>query len=143
VNALWSWLTTPPTYESVLDPFAALYLAVFSIGFVFSAYASGPGANRFDHDARFEGMQRWATAGIGVFGAGLFFFAVRALQINPLSFGAPIWMLASVIALAIFAVRFAIWWKTAASLRMVHRRHSARIGHIGAGTDAVHDVNTG
>jgi NhaP-type Na+/H+ or K+/H+ antiporter len=114
VDALWSWLTTPPTYQQVLGPLTALYLAIFSVGFVVSAYISGPGANRIDHDdARFDGVQRWATAGIGVFGAGLFFFIVRALQINPLSFGAPIWMLVSVIALAVFAVRFAVWWKTA------------------------------
>jgi hypothetical protein len=131
VTALWSWLTTPPTYQGVLDAFTALYLVVFALGFVASAYLSGPRASQPSVTTRSEGLRRWATTGAAVFGAGLFFFAVRALQINPLTFGAPIWMVACVIVLLIFAARFVLWWKRAPSASSIPL-DQGRIGLIGS-----------
>ena len=114
MDALWRWLTTPPTYEGALDAFGAAYLLVFAAGFVVSAYVSGPDANRFTGNSiRPEDARHWAMVGLGVFGIGLFFFAVRALQIDPLSFGEPIWMVGCVIALVVALVRFTIWLRHA------------------------------
>ena len=41
---------------------------------------------------------RWAAIGLIVFGLGLFFFLIRLLQINPLSFGLRIWLWLSLLA---------------------------------------------
>jgi hypothetical protein len=53
-------------------------------------------------------VRRNARIALWIFGAGLFFFGVRALGINPFSFGAPIWLwlclLALVVAVAYFVV---------------------------------------
>ena len=46
-----------------------------------------------------------------MFGAGLFFFGARVMQINPLSFGEPKWLVGSVVAV-IAAARCVDWWRT-------------------------------
>lgn len=113
LNAIWSWLNTPPDTGEVLDPLAALYLVVFAGGFIVSAYLAGLGADQVARNAiQLAGLQQWATVGLWIFGPGLFFFGMRAFQINPLSFGEPIWLVASVIALLIGAVRCVDWWRT-------------------------------
>jgi hypothetical protein len=113
MTALWTWLITPPTTDSVLDLFGIVYLIVFAGGFVVCAYASGPGAAHVARNTvQLQGILQWANIGLAVFGTGLFFFGVRALQIDPLSFGAPIWMVAMVLVLAVAAVRCRSWWTT-------------------------------
>ena len=144
--AIWSWLNTPPGFREVLDPFGALYLIVFSLGFVVSAYLAGPGADWLARNPiQLAGIQHWAAAGLWIFGAGLFFFGMRALQINPLSFGEPIWMVASVIALLIAVVRCAEWWRTVypaelaahvPSVTGVHHQQFASTGGNAAPTSA-------
>jgi hypothetical protein len=112
LDAGWSWLITPPGANNVFAPFGAAYFFIFSIGFVASSYLLGPGAELIAKNAsKLEGLKRWATIGLWVFGMGLFFFGVRALQINPLWFGAPVWMVICVIALLAVASRFLIWWR--------------------------------
>jgi hypothetical protein len=109
----WTWLNTPPTVEQVLDPFAVVYLLVFGVGFVASAYLNGPHAAPLAGNAiQREGIVHWSFVGLWIFGPGLFFFGVRALQINPLSMGEPIWLVASVIAAAIAGIRCVQWWRT-------------------------------
>jgi hypothetical protein len=113
VNGVWSWLVTPPGTDTVFDPFGAVFVLVFGVGFVASSYLSGPGvAGAARNPVQRAGIARWASIGVPIFGAGLFFFGVRALQINPLSFGAPIWMVGTVVVLAIAAIRCAVWWRT-------------------------------
>jgi hypothetical protein len=109
---VWTRLTTPPDAAGVLTPFAALYLAVFAAGFVASAYVTGPAAEAIARNpAQLSGLRHWARIGLWIFGAGLFFFGMRALQINPLSFAAPIWLALSTIAAIIFIIRCASWWR--------------------------------
>ena len=97
----------------MLRPAAALFLAVFAAGFVVSAFLTAPAAARIARNpVQLYGFQHWGSVGLWVFGAGLFFFGVRALQINPLSFGAPIWLLLCVIALVVFLFRCVSWWRT-------------------------------
>jgi len=113
MESLWTWLSTPPGTNEVLDLFGALCLLLFAPGFVLSAYLTGPGAARLAKNSiQFAGIRYWATIGLWVFGAGLFFLGVRALQINPLSFGAPIWLIVSILAVVFAATRCIDWWLT-------------------------------
>ena len=44
-----------------------------------------------------------------VFGTGLFFFGIRALQINPFTFGVPFWLWLSIL-LALLVAAVAVWY---------------------------------
>jgi hypothetical protein len=113
MESLWTWLSTPPGKNEVIDLFGALFLLLFAPGFALSAYLTGPGAARLAKNSiQFAGIRYWATIGLWVFGAGLFFFGIRALQINPLSFGAPIWLIVSILAVFFSATRCVDWWLT-------------------------------
>lgn len=112
VQSVWARLITPPDASGVLTPVTALYLAIFAVGFVVCAYVTGPAAAGIARNpVQLDGFRHWGGLGLWVFGAGLFFFAIRALQINPLTFGAPLWLLLSTIALVIYALRCAHWWR--------------------------------
>jgi hypothetical protein len=113
MEQLWNWLSTPPAKGEVLDLFGALCLLLFAPGYLLSAYLAGPGADRRAKDPlQLAGIRHWASIGLWVFGAGLFFFGVRALQINPLWFGASIWLVGSIVAVIFAAVRCLYWWRT-------------------------------
>ena len=89
----WERLTTPPLTDEVFDPASWLYLAFFGFGFLAAAWLSGTGAERVArHPVTRRMLRRDGAISLWVFGAGLFFFGVRALGINPFSFGAPIWL---------------------------------------------------
>ena len=121
MESLWTWLNTPPAKGEVLDPVGVVSLLLFAPGFVVSAYLSGPGADRLAKDpVQLAGIRYCASLGLWVFGAGLFFFGARALQINPLSFGEPKWLVGSVVAV-IFAARCVAWWRTDYPVRLARR----------------------
>jgi hypothetical protein len=113
VDVVWSWLTTPPSTDSVFDAFGTVYFGVFLVGFVISAYLSGSAAETISRNPiQHAGIKHWAAVGLAAFGTGLFFFLVRALQINPLSFAAPLWMVGCTVALLATGVRCLAWWRT-------------------------------
>jgi hypothetical protein len=128
MESLIAWLITPPAMGEVLDLFGALCLLIFAPGYVLSAYLAGPGANRLGKDpVQATGIKHWASIGLWVFGAGLFFFGVRALQINPLWFGAPIWLVGSISAVIFVAVRCLDWWRTVYPMERARRFSADRI----------------
>jgi hypothetical protein len=108
----WDNLTRTPAAADIFSLPAIIFFVVFAIGFVAAAFLSNQGARRFGtNPVKRRGIQHCATIALYVFGAGLFFFGVRALNINPFSFGAPIWLWLSVLALIVLAV-YCIWyWK--------------------------------
>lgn len=113
MESLWTWLSTPPGKDEVLDLFGVFCLLLLVPGFVVSAYLAGPGADRVARDSvQLAGVRHWASIGLWVFGAGLFFFGIRVMQINPLSFGQPIWLLGSILAVCFAAARCVGWWRT-------------------------------
>jgi hypothetical protein len=122
MEPLWTWLSTPPANGDVLDLFGAVCLLLFAPGFVFSAYLAGPGAGRLAKDPiQLAGIRRWASIGLWVFGAGLFFFGARVLQINPLWFGAPVWLVGSFVAVVFAGVRCLDWWRTVYPMERARR----------------------
>jgi len=113
MEPIWTWLSTPPAKGEVLDALGVFSLLLFGPGFVVSAYLAGPSADRLAKDpVQLAGIRNWASIGLWVFGAGLFFFGARVIQINPLSFGESKWLLASIIFVILGAARCVDWWRT-------------------------------
>jgi hypothetical protein len=113
MESLWTWLSTPPNKGEVLDAFGVFCLLLFAPGFVASAYLAGIGADRLAKDpVQVAGIRYCASIGLWVFGAGLFFLGVRVMQINPLSFGEPKWLVGSIVAVIAAAARCVVWWRT-------------------------------
>lgn len=110
----WTYQTTPPASDDVFDVFTILYLVVFLVGFVVSAYLYyRPSTKPVGKLFRRKSVLKATGAAMWVFGVGLFFFLIRILQIDPLSFGEPIWMWLSVLALIGFCVIVGLNWKGA------------------------------
>ena len=125
MGSFWTWLNTPPGKGEVLDPFGLFCLLLLVPGFVVSAYLAGPGAHRLAKDpVQLAGVRYWASIGLWVFGAGLFFFGARLMQINPLSFGEPKWLLGSVVAVLFAAARCLDWWHTDYAAQLARRVHA-------------------
>jgi hypothetical protein len=107
----WDALTRTPAPEEIFSLPAMIFFVVFVIGFVVSAYLANQGARRIaSHPVTRRGIQHLAGIAVYIFGAGLFFFGVRSLNINPFSFGSPIWMWLSLLALIIFAIYAYRYW---------------------------------
>jgi hypothetical protein len=80
MGSFWTWLNTPPDKVDVLDPFGLFCLVLLVPGFVISAYLAGPGADQLARDlVQLARVRYWATIGLWVFGAGLFFFGARVM----------------------------------------------------------------
>jgi threonine/homoserine/homoserine lactone efflux protein len=103
----WGYMTTPPGSGKVLDPFGIAFLIVFGVGFLVSLILSNDGARRFvQHPVARRVIRRLAGIALIVFGAGIFFFAIRALEINPFTFGLPLWLWLCVLAALAMALYF-------------------------------------
>jgi hypothetical protein len=112
MNAIWMSLVTPPGYSRVLDPFTAVFVLIVGLGFVISAYLAGPGAERIAlSELQLAQLRRRANVGLWVFGAGLVVFGVRALQIDALTLGAPVWLIACSVAVVLFLASTVRWWR--------------------------------
>lgn len=104
----WGYLTSPPDSTNVLNAFSIIYLLVFLSGFVIASYVYyRPWTQPFGRLYRRTTVKRACTIAMWVFGAGLFFFLIRIVQINPLTLGQPIWMWLSIVALVAMIIWFA------------------------------------
>lgn len=100
----WDYLTTRPGENEVFGPFAVLYLIAFAIGFIGSIVVYNGGAKRlFPNPVLHRMARRWSAFAMTVFGLGLFFFAIRALQISLLTFEMRIWMWLCILAVGVLA----------------------------------------
>jgi len=71
------------------------------------------GAKRYvDHPLKRRTVRNGAGIALIVFGVGLFFFGIRVLQINPLTFGMRIWLWLSLAAVVVMAAMFAYYLRT-------------------------------
>jgi heterodisulfide reductase subunit C len=64
-----------------------------------SVLYNGAGRSLFPNHVMYRMLKRWSSWALLVFGAGLFFFVVRALQINPFTFAMRFWMWVTVLGL--------------------------------------------
>ena len=103
----WDYMTTVPGTNEVFGPLAVVFLIVFSLGFVVSVFLYNDGAKRYtDHPIKRRAVRRGSGIAMIVFGAGLFFFGIRVLQINPFTFGMRLWLWLSLLALLVMAAYF-------------------------------------
>lgn len=100
----WDYLTTRPGENEVFGPFAVLYLIAFAAGFLAAIVVYNGGARKLFPNPVIHRMARhWAAYSLVIFGLGLFFFAIRALQISLLTFEMRIWMWLCILAVFAFA----------------------------------------
>jgi hypothetical protein len=105
----WDYLSTVPGPNEVFGPLAILYLVAFIAGFAVSlAVYNNQGKKLFPNPVMFRLVRHWAGWASVVFGAGIFFFLIRALQINPFTFAMRFWMWVTVLALLGLALLLAI-----------------------------------
>lgn len=108
-----AWLISSPSPREAFGPAGLLYLLVFGVGFVATAYLAGPATHQLTDDpARASLLAHRAFIGMIVFGAGLFFIGMRLLQLDGLPFGWPIWLVLSAIAAALYLVQCLRWWRS-------------------------------
>ena len=100
----WDYLSTKPTSNEVFGVFAISFLVIFGVGFLVSLVIYSGGGRRLLRDAVLRKMAvRWSAWVMTICGLGLFFFLIRALQINPFYFGMRIWLWLCLLALVAFA----------------------------------------
>lgn len=88
-----NYLSTVPSSSEVFGPFAIGFLILFAAGFIVSIVLyNGGGRQLFPNSVLFRMAKKWGGWGVVVFGLGLFFFAIRVLQINPFGFGRRAWL---------------------------------------------------
>ena len=105
----WDYLSTVPGPNEVFGPLAIMYLACFCVGFAVSLLIyNNHGKQLFSNPVMFRLVRRWAGWALVVFGAGIFFFLIRALQINPFTFAMRFWMWVTVLGLMALFVLLAI-----------------------------------
>jgi hypothetical protein len=100
----WDYLTTRPGENEVFGPFAVLYLTVFALGFLITIIVYNGGARKiFPNPVLHRMARKWSGFAVTLFGLGLFFFGIRALQITLLTFEMRIWMWLCILALVLLA----------------------------------------
>ena len=108
----WDYLTTVPGTDEVFGPFAVIYLVIFGFGFLASVFLYNDGARYYTKNALKRRLLRKASAiAMTVFGIGIFFFAIRVLQISPFNFGMRIWLWLSFLALIAMVGYFSYYLK--------------------------------
>ena len=128
----WDQLTTPPSSGDVLEPFAVAYAALFLAGFVACAYLYyRPWTRPFGRLFRRRSVIKATGIGMWAFGIGLFFFLIRILQIDPLTFGRPVWMWLSILDLLVFMALIALSWNRSRAEATAARKAQA-LGRRGA-----------
>lgn len=121
----WDYLTTRPGTNEVFGAFAILYLVVFGVGFLASLVIySGWAPSLLPNPVLRKMAHRWSVYGLFVFGAGLFFFLIRLMQINPFTFGLRIWLWISFVAFLALAAYVALdlWMRYASEMAEYQRR---------------------
>ena len=110
----WDSLTSTAGTDEVFNPFGITFLVLFGVGFLVSLFLYNDGARRYtEHSLKRRVLRRGASIASTVFGIGLFFFGIRALQIDPLGLGMRLWLWLSLLAVIVMFVYFYYYLRTA------------------------------
>ena len=131
----WDYLTTTPGSNEVFGPFAILFLIVFGLGFIASVVLYSTGGKNIIKDPVIRRLtRRWSGWAVTVFSIGLFFFAIRWLQINPLTFGMRIWLWISWLLLFAFIAYVAFDFRSRyESTKLSYQEHQRRQQYLRKG----------
>ena len=122
---MWSALTSVPDGNDVINTFSIVSMLVFGLVFLLSAvYSARPWTPPLGEMQSRRFVRRSATLLGWISGIGLFFLLIRLLQINPISFGFPIWTL-----ITMFALVAALIYVGVASNQDRETRRKNQAGH--------------
>ena len=100
----WDSLTARPASGAVVDGLAAVSLAIFTGMFVvLSLLALRPRLWGLRRRVGRDQFGRWLSAGLWLSSLGLILLILRFLQIDPLTLSRPVWLVAILIGVAIWA----------------------------------------
>jgi hypothetical protein len=89
----WDYLTAPIRETPTFGPLSITYVTLFTLTFLACAYVYLDAKHRFaDHKLRRDMLRRGANILMWISGVGLFFFAVRYMRFELLTFERRIWM---------------------------------------------------
>ncbi|HUG15197.1 MAG TPA: hypothetical protein VMM78_09280 [Thermomicrobiales bacterium] len=89
----WDYLTAPIRETSTFGPLSVVYLVLFGVTFLGCAFVFIDAQRRFaDHKLRRDMFRSGANVLMWITGVGLFFFAVRYMRFELLTFERRIWM---------------------------------------------------
>jgi hypothetical protein len=124
----WSYLTRVPKGLEAYGPFAIAFVAVFAIGLIASLVVGRWLTRHYRDHALHRRLTRVASqVAAWIFGIGLTFFALRALEVPLL--GMRLWLWLCVVALAIalvLAVVYRLWRYPAALAAYEHEQTRAQ-----------------
>lgn len=122
---MWNTLTSVPEAGDVFNVFAVVSMVVFGVVFLASAvYSARPWTPPLGNVYSRRFIRHSATILGWVAGIGLFFLLIRLLQINPITFGLPIWTLITLVVIIIALIYVGI-----TSVRDRQNRRLNQAGH--------------
>lgn len=128
----WGYLTASTRETPVFGPLSITYLIIFGGLFVLSAFAYFNAPRRFRADRiRRDAVRKGSEILMWVTGVGLFFFGIRAMQFEFLSFERRIWMYLSMLVLIAVLVYFGHYVRNVMPAQLAARdRHRERKQYI-------------
>lgn len=115
----WDYLTAPIRQIETFGPLSIFYVVLFGFTFLASAYMYIDAGNRFrDHKLRRDTFRRGANILMWITGIGLFFFAVRYMRFEFLSFERRIWMYLTFLVYTATVSYFVFYLKTIYPVRL-------------------------
>jgi hypothetical protein len=117
----WDYLTAPVHEMEIWGPFSIAFAVIFATGLFISVFLSYDSDRRLrDRKLLHRTVQRATWISIPIFGFGLFFFAMRVLQVSALGLHMRLWLYIFALAAVIMTLYF--WYY----IRNVYPRLVAR-----------------
>lgn len=96
----WDYLDRLPASEDVFNPLSTALLVVFIVGFFIATFLYNEGGRYLTDDrVKRRYLRKYAGFLLVPLVLGLFFFVIEIVQIDPFTFGRPIWLYLSLLGL--------------------------------------------
>lgn len=109
----WDYLTAPIRETPTFGPLSIIYLVLFGVTFLGCAFIYLDAKNRFaDHKLRRDTFRTGTNILMWITAIGLFFFAVRYMRFELLSFERRIWMYLTFLVFTVVVAYFVYYMRT-------------------------------
>lgn len=109
----WDYLTAPIRETETFGPLSIIYVVLFGLTFLCCAFVYIDARNRFaDHKLRRDTLRTGANILMWITAIGLFFFAVRYMRFELLSFERRIWMYMTFLVFTLVVAYFVYYMRT-------------------------------